>query len=80
MLPRRPEKLKARCEEAAQMKEQWILEHLEVKDLYNPRHKDPAGYYKWPLTLLANKGWEILDHSISRTMLLINLRQPEIVK
>ena len=60
MLPRRPEKLKARCEEAAQMKEQWILEHLEVKDLYNPRHKDPAGYYKWPLTLLANKGWEIL--------------------
>ena len=47
------EELKSKCEMAAQMTEDWMLNHLYSENLYNISHNDPASYYKWPLTLSA---------------------------
>lgn len=49
------EELKARCEEAASVTEQWMLGHLKDQDPYTRGHNDPVSYYKWPLTLLARE-------------------------
>jgi hypothetical protein len=55
MEPESIERIKLRCEEAAIKSEQWMLTHLRKEDLYTRGHKDPASYYKWPLTLLARR-------------------------
>ncbi len=47
--------VKKECGIAAGRTEQWMLDHLEINNLFESSYEDPVKYYKWPLTLSARQ-------------------------
>lgn len=45
--------IKSKCESAALLTENWMLQYLSDKDLFYDNISDPVSFYKWPLTLYA---------------------------